>query len=1021
MFVRHNLNTLTFMKLFSIFSLWAFLFCLPLQTFGQKTTLSNAHLVKTYKAYKNPDPNLSHQNYFDAMAGKMGLSAQSKMVLTEESEGKNGYTHFKYQQMHAGLPVFGSRYILHEKAGKVMTATGHFSPKANVTSIPGFNATTAIAFAKKDMKATAYDTKATEPVLCFFDPAFPNVSETLRLAYQVDLHSTEPFDKRRYFVDAATGKIIKKLPLILHQGVPSTAKTNYYGVQNIITDSIAPQEFVLRDPTRGEGIFIYNNDQTNFTSNSSNWDLTNPQKDEVALDAHYCTQEYYDMMLADYNWQGQDGQGKALKVIVHAGAFVNAYWDGEASSFGDGDCVYGPLTTLEVVGHEFTHGMIDYTSQLVYDAESGAINESLADMFGKMLERKTDPANSSWDLGHSFILTPDGEPFRVMDDPASVQMPAFYKGQFWQDNNGVHTNSSIGNLWFSMLVDGKQGTNEAGVAFNVPALGVDKSGQIVFEVNKNYFTENSDYNAFFEYSTEVAESLYGPGSTELLAVTEAWKAVGLPNVLTIGFDLGIVSEFSYNDIVCGLDEYIPVNFKIVNLSGTAYDPSMNATLTLSYASFPDYTVDLTSPIGPGEVFEILVTDWLKATQPGYLFFSATLNIADDNADNNYSQYFYEVAAFGSNDLGLDVYFEQQGCFASNQGVFMFVSNNSCEKILAGTTLQFTATDNIGNLAWSSPYTLVEDLSGAGYLFIFFEVPVTSSPLILTLVYPNDPNPINNQVESPNQSTLPITSTYLNTFSFLNGLDGYLEIVQSGPNPTMLYQNNRYFGATGLATNPDEFQRCPDPLNVFNNEYANGINASLRTCIDFSFSPAPTLEFDLVQFRNTFAEPSNYLYSSMLQAKWAGNGTGTEVIFGQPEGEVQHHNIALPPFFKGELNLKFYAEVGKWELFPNYLAEDDFVLLGNLKLSAPTSGTEELAIGSSILISPNPARELATIQAADGIKSLILQNLNGQTLRTLQVNATTYDLDLKGLANGFYLLNIQLEHGQWGVRKLVKMD
>ncbi len=1009
------------MKLLPLLFSWALLFCLPLQIFGQKSTLSNAHLVKTYKAYKNPDPSLNHLNYFDAMAEKMGLSAQSKMVLTEESVGKNGYTHFKYQQVHAGLPVFGSRYILHEKAGKVRTATGHFSPHANATATPGINATTAVAFAKKAMEATAYDPKKTEPVLCFVDPAFPKVSETLRLAYQVDLHSTEPFDKRRYFVDAATGKIINQLPLILHQGVPSTAKTNYYGVQNIITDSIAPQEFVLRDPTRGEGIFIYNNNQGNFTNNSSHWDLTNPQKDEVALDAHYCTQEYYDMMLADYNWEGQDGHGKALNVNVHIGAFANAFWDGESTSYGDGDCVYGPLTTLEVVGHEFTHGMIDYTSQLVYDAESGAINESLADMFGKMLERKTDPANFSWDLGHSFILTPDGQPFRVMDDPASVQMPAFYKGQYWQDNNDVHTNSSIGNLWFSMLVDGKQGTNEAGVAFDVPALGLDKTGQVVFEVNKNYFTESSDYNAFYEYSIEVAESLYGAGSPELLAVTEAWKAVGLPNGTTAGFDLGILQEFFYNDIVCGLDEYLPVLFKIVNLSSTAYNPSMNATLTLNYASIPDYIVNLTSPIGPGEVLEILVSDWVKATGPGYIFINATLNIADDNSNNNNSYDYFNVSEFESGDLSLDVDILSQGCFASNQVVYMFVSNNSCETILAGTALEFTATDNIGNLIWSAPYTLAEDLQSGGYLFIDFTLPITASPLTLTLVYPNDPDPSNNQYESFEQPTSPITSTYLNTFTFFNGLDGYLEIVQSGPNPTMLYQNNRYFGATGLAQNPDEFQRCADPFAVFNTEFASGINANLRACIDFSFSPAPSLEFDLAQFRSTFTEPTNYLYSSMLQAKWSGSGDGNQVIFGQPEGEVKHHNIALPPFFKGELNLKFYAELGKWELFPIYLNDDDFVLLGNLKLSAPTSGTEEVTTGSSILVSPNPAQELATIQAAYGIKTLVVQNLSGQTLRTLQVNATTYDLDLKGLANGFYLLNVLLENGQWGVRKLVKMD
>ena len=118
---------------------------------------------------------------------------------------------------------------------------------------------------------------------------------------------------------------------------------------------------------------------------------------------------------------------------------------------------------------------------------------------------------------------------------------------------------------------------------------------------------------------------------------------------------------------------------------------------------------------------------------------------------------------------------------------------------------------------------------------------------------------------------------------------------------------------------------------------------------------------------------------------------------------------------------FYTELGHSDPSPVYLSADDFVLLDNLKLSAPTTGTNELATESHIIISPNPAKEMATIQSADGIKTILLQNISGQTLQTLQLSTTSHDLDLKGLAKGFYLLNIQLENGQWAVRKLVKMD
>ena len=1018
MFVRHNLNTLTFMKLFSIFSLWVFLFCLPLQIFGQKNTLSNAYLVKTYTFYKNPDPSLSHLNYFDAMAGKMQLSPPSKMVLTEEIADANGYIHFKYQQFHEGLPIFGNRYLLHEKAGKVVTATGLYSPQVSASAMPGINALTATAFAKKAMKAKEYDTRKNEPVLCFVDPAFPQVSETLRLAYQVELHSIEPFDKRRYFVDAASGKIISEFPLILQEGVPSTAKTRYYGVQNIITDSIAPQQFVLRDPTRGEGIFVYNDDGSSFTSTSSNWDLTNADKDEIALDAHYCTQEYYDMMLADYNWQGVDGIGKALKVNVHAGNFANAFWDGESSSYGDGDCNYGPLTTLEVVGHEFTHGMIDYTSKLVYSGESGAINESLADMFGKMLEYKTDPANFSWDLGHSFLLNPDSQPFRVMDDPNSLEMPAYYQGLYWEGEGGVHTNSSIGNLWFTMLVDGKQGVNEMGTNFDVPALGVDKTGQIVFQVNRYYLTESSNYAAFYQYSLAMAEALYGAGSTELQAVAEAWKAVGVSGTANTTLDLSIDGNGFYDNNFCGINQFLPVSFKITNNSGVAYDPSMMAKVTLSSFPLPDYVVNLNSPIGPGEVVEIQANDWLFVTDFGYSFVNATLDLSDDNLNNNSTYNYYNVLEFASDDLSLYVEIEAQNCFATVQNIFLFVENSSCSKVPAGTELNFTATDDLGNTVWTSPpYVLAADLLQNSFIFTQYEMPAVNTPLIITLVYPNDPNPFNNQYEDDvAEFYSPITSNYLNTFEINSGQDEYLNL-DNLSDITMLYQSSQYFASTGTTEDPGNFMRCADIISVFNYEFADGLNAAIHTCVDFSFSYAPTLEFDLAQFRNT----STDIYSSMMQTKWTGTENGNQVIFGQPEGVIQHHTIQLPPYFKGALDFKLYTELGHWGLYPSYLYTDDFVLLDNLKLTAPTVGTDELATNSKILISPNPSRERATIQSTDGIKTILLQNVSGQTLQTLLVNATSYDLDLKGLQNGLYFLNIQLDNGQWGVRKLVKMD
>lgn len=1009
------------MKSLLTFLVWALLTTLPCYVFGQKATPSKANLSKNYTFYKNTDPNLNHLNYFEAMRGNMGLSEASEMVLTETLADQNGLVHYKYQQYHEGVPVFGNRYILHEKDGKVRTANGQFSPKIEASAKPGISAATALGMAKLDMGCRQHDREKSESVLCYIDPAFPRVSEKLVLAYRVDLHSDEPWGKRRYFVDAHSSKIVLELPLIIEEGVPSTAQTKYYGIQNIITDSVGPQDFVLRDLTRGGGIFVNKENGQPFSNSSSQWNLTNDFQDEVALDAHYCTQEYYDLMLEDFDWQGQDGLGKALKVKVHnnGAGNVNAFWDGEYSNYGDGDCVYGPLTTLEVVGHEFTHGMIDYTSKLVYDSESGAINESLADMFGKILERKTDPSHFNWDLGHSFILSPSGTPFRVMDDPKSVQMPAYYQGEFWDDFNDVHANSSIGNLWFTMLVDGKQGVNEVGQSFQIPALGIDKMGQIVFQTNKFYLTENSNYNAFHDYSIEVAETLYGVGSAEALAVKEAWKAVGLPVVLPTSFDLLLASEGFSGALYCDLGGYIPVNVYVINHSTIPYTPSMQGKVTLSAAGQSDYVINLTSPIQPGEIFEVVVDDWLQIDDFGFLFVDMALEVTDDDPTNNFGSNYYSVVEHPADDLSLFVASSIPDCFATTKNTFLVIGNNSCENLPAGTELTIVAADAQGNLVWVYSYTLIQDLTNGAN--VFWEIDVTTSfgALTYTLLHPNDPNLDNNiAFDDLVGTTLPITGNYLNTFESNDWEDEYLEIDYNSSNPILNLQGTQYFAITGGGSDPSEFQHCANVPDLFNYDYTNGMNGSIRTCVDFSFSPAPVLEFDVRQYRNA----PNFEFSSMLQARWEGNENGKFTVVNQPEGALEHHSIALPPFFKGELKVRMYTEIGHWE--PNIvnLSQDDFVLFDNLKLSAPTSGTTETdAANALIQVSPNPARQLASIQSAEGIKTILVYHPNGQLLRNISANTSQYALDLQELSNGVYFLNIQLDNGQWGMKKLVKMD
>ncbi|HLP92643.1 MAG TPA: M4 family metallopeptidase [Saprospiraceae bacterium] len=1002
--------------------LWSMLLALSTGLHGQQKGLSSAFLVNKFDFFLPPNLSIPHSRYFQVMADQMHLTSDSQMKLEEEIEGHNGYLHYQYQQFHDGVPVFGGTYILHEKDGRVTHGTGRYAPRINTSVTPDLDEAAALLFAKNDMGAEQYSDKATNIRLVLIDPAFPEVSENVVLAYQVDLVATEPVEKHRYFVDAHHGEIVKDFPLILEHGVPATAKTRYYGEQKIVVDSIAPQKYILQDPTRGDGIFIYNESGNSFSNSGKYWNLANADLDEVALDAHYCTQTYYDMMLETFNWEGMDGHGKALKARVHTNSFgsVGAYWDGEATNYGDGNCHYGPLTTLEVVGHEFTHGMIEHTSKLVYVGEPGAINESLADMFGKILEYKTTPADLNWTLGHSFILNPDAKPFRQMDDPNSLDMPALYNGDYWKPDNNVHINSAIGNLWFTILVEGKDGINEAGTIYQVEGVGFDKAAQIVFLTNQAYLTESSDYNSFYQYSLAAAEELFGAGSEEVQDVREAWKAVGLPATNQGALDLSIIGGDESLQIFCTPGGYFPVRIPIVNRSGEAYLPSMGAKIVFeSSALSSTTTIPLSVVIGPGETYVAVIDDVLPNATPGYTFVNIRFEFADADPNNNRMILGYYVPDQPGVDLYLSVTYDDLVCFADSITRSFHMYNKGCQTILKGTQLQFQILDPQEAVIWTKDYTMQNDLPAGRRFFVPFSTPVFQFPVTYLLVFEEDTYTEDNSfVNIQEKFYSPINAEYLNTFEENNGIDDHLLMYGNGAAiGTLFYQNSLHLRSSGIIEDVAQYDRCLDPLETFNQKYGNGMNRFIRTCVDFSEVEHPELSFDLTLFKNNETQASSYLYSSMLEAKWDGNEDGAQHFFDQPEGTVERKTVTLPPNFKGEITLSFYTEIGKYPFVDASLATDDVVLLDNLRFSTMVK-TEEPKEQSFLKIFPNPAEFQVQIESGLTMQQIQILDIQGRSISTIHTESKLYQLPLTDLAKGIYIISVTQENGAQITQKLV---
>lgn len=993
-------------------------------SFTQKKSASNAFLIKKYHVFKNEDVSLNQANFFDRMSRTLGLSSETSMTLHKKVEGKNGYVHYRYKQFVNGIPVFGNTYILHEKDGQLLSATGQFTPNLTYDRNERISAIQAEKLAREKIESVKYKDNAKEPKLCFIDPAFPKVSEQMKLAYEVVVHSLEPYDIQRVFVDATSGEVISQFPILLQHGVPSTAKTKYYGFQQIVTDSIAPDYFELRDPTRGDGIHVSHIDGFQFTNDSSNWDLTNDDMDEVALDAHYCTQEYYDMMLADFDWEGLDGEGGALLVEVHLDA-VNAFWNGTNSSYGDGNCVYGPLTTLEVVGHEFTHGMIDYTSNLIYAGESGAMNESMADIMGKTLEYHVDPVNFSWDLGHSFILDPaQADPFRVMDDPASVDMPDMYGGSLWFDNAGVHTNSAIGNLWFTMLSDGRVGTNEAGIDYNVPALGIEKASQIAFLTNKNYLTDNSTYNDFYLFSLLATEELYGAGAMEIAAVEEAWKAVGLPAGAAglPQFDLSIAEPFFVNTL-CTIGEYVPYTVNISNLGLDPYIPSMGAVLTFDIPGGNDYQTTITDTILPGEVLELTIDDWLIINDPFGFNVNMQLDINDAVPENNSAFRFYQVSEHPENNIGLFGSLQRQGCFSSVVTANFFIENISCTVFPSGTEVKFMLMDNSGNTIWEQLYTVPNDIQPFNSGRAIFDIDLDGYTDLISyqaiLEFADDPDLTNNTqvVEPPFVNA--IDDNYENPFDLSPYDDEFLDYESAINPPNVIYDGENYIGSTGLSPLIEFFTFCPEYKDNFGSGVNfRGVNAAFNACLDFSAFANPQVSFDMIQFVNDTSAFYNDPTSCILKVEWEGNESGVEYIFGQTEGELYHHDINLPPYFQGLIDFQLFTAIGNFSITQSSYAEHDVILMDNLEFRTNYNSDGEVYNGEQIYMVPTPSYGWVYINSPEIINRAELRSIDGKILKTWELKQTEFNLEFSEFKNGMYILRLQNDKGDWAMKKII---
>ena len=540
----------------------------------------------------NDDNPLTAESLVKFYQSEIGLSDQDELILLKTEKDQFGFTHHRYQQYHKGVEVYGSQYLIHEKAGNVISSNGKMVDNITTSKATSISKAQAIQNAiahvnaseymwenpqeevllkkiKKDQTATYYP----EAEHIFFDKHFTQVGSNYKSVYKVEVYAKSPVSKQEVFIDAQTGQVLHSFNKLHTAEVTGTATTKYAGVQSIQTDSVNATSYRLREFARGGGIETYNMLQgtnygaaVDFTDTDNNWNNANAQQDEAATDAHWAAEMTYDYFLNTHGRNSFDNAGTILLSYVHYDAnYSNAFWDGVRMSYGDGDgSTYTALTSLDVGGHEIAHGVTEYSANLVYQNESGALNESFSDIFGTAIEFFADQPNFDWFIGEDFDVNGNG--FRSMSDPNSVGDPDTYLGNNWEftavDNGGVHTNSSVQNYWFYLLTVGGTGVNDNSDSYSVTGLGIDTAAAIAYRNLTVYLTQSSEYWDARVGALQAAADLYGPCSPAVIEVSKAWAAVG------VGFpiednDLTVIS-IDNPATACGLTNAENVTIKIRN-------------------------------------------------------------------------------------------------------------------------------------------------------------------------------------------------------------------------------------------------------------------------------------------------------------------------------------------------------------------------------------------------------------------------------------------------------------------------
>lgn len=494
---------------------------------------------------------------------------------------EQGNLHVRLSQIFKGVEVYGGEVVAHTKKGNFEMVNGRYYPTPSLTSVePTIHAADATWKVMEHIgpsKAKTYWTPE-ELQLIGYQPYsshlvvyHPNRKlDGERLAWQV-IARPNVLHRWVYFVDATTGEIIHHFDYTCEISpkleVDGSSKSEVRASEVLDAAHNPPppdgpvggmgQDLFNVNRSFGawqDGSTIYMEDASKLMFNSTGSQMPNKPAgaivtldakntspatnaftydlvkststtftNKAAVSAHWNSIKSYDYFQNTFTRKSIDGVGGNILAFFNVAeedgsSMENAFWNGNAMWYGNGGSAFKPLARgLDVGGHEMTHGVVEKTANLEYQGESGALNESFADVFGTMIDR------DDWKVGED-VMQPGVSNSGALRDLQDPHNGAPTNSQFWQpkhtnekftgtaDNGGVHINSGIPNHAFYLFA-------------NNAAVGKDKAEQVYYKALRDYLVKSSQFVDCRIAVVQAAKDLYGSAVSDIAA--NAFTAVGI--------------------------------------------------------------------------------------------------------------------------------------------------------------------------------------------------------------------------------------------------------------------------------------------------------------------------------------------------------------------------------------------------------------------------------------------------------------------------------------------------------------